>query len=238
MTHEDESRPLHEWPTTTAEAIALQKDLAARVETTLPLKPYRTIAACDVSFNKFDPWLYAAVVVIDRVSNLVVETSGVARRAGFPYVPGLLSFREAPAVLEAFGNLARKPDVILCDGQGVAHPRRFGLACHLGLWLDIPTIGCAKSRLIGEHAEPGPNRGDRVDLIDKGEVIGTVLRTRSKVKPLYVSAGHLCDVDSAVEVVLEATSRYRLPDASRLAHNEENRLRIVETKLRLGERGA
>ena len=217
--------PLHEWPRTTAEAIALQKEWASRVDRFVRLKSPATLAACDVSFNKFDPWLYASVVVVDQGSRKVVETAGVVRPASFPYVPGLLSFREAPAVLDAFQQIQRKPDVILCDGQGIAHPRRFGLACHVGLWLGLPTVGVATSRLCGTHDDPGPNRGDRVPLLDKGEVIGVVLRTRTNVKPLYISPGHLCDIESAVEIVLSATSRFRLPDASRLAHDEVNRLR-------------
>ena len=232
--------PLHEWPRTTTEAVALQKAFAAQVNTTVPLKSYATLAACDVSFNKFDPWLYASVVAFDRATRQVVETAGIVKPASFPYVPGLLSFREAPAVLNAFDQLKRRPDVILCDGQGIAHPRRFGLACHLGLWLGLPTIGCAKSRLCGIHDEPGPNRGDRVPLIDKGEIIGVVLRTRSRVKPLYVSPGHLCDLESAAEAVLSATSRFRLPDASRFAHDEVNRLRreaIATRRLTLSEFG-
>ena len=198
------------------------------------MKSYATLAACDVSFNKFDPWLYAGIVVVQGETHVVVETSGILQPATFPYVPGLLSFREAPAVIDAFQRLKRKPDVILCDGQGIAHPRRLGLACHLGLWLGVPTIGCAKSRLCGTHDEPGPNRGDRAPLIDKDEVIGVVLRTRSNVKPLYVSPGHLCDLESAVEIVLAATTRFRLPAASRLAHNEVNRMRR-ESKTDVGK---
>lgn len=216
---------LHGWDLSTAEARDLQTALAARVDTSRRLQTWRTVAAADLSYNKFDLVLHAAVVVIDATTHEEVESVAVSDKARFPYVPGLLSFRELPAVLECFRALRTVPDVVLCDGQGYAHPRRMGLACHLGLWLGLPTVGCAKSRLIGEHAEPGPERGDRVPLIDQGETIGTVLRTRPRVRPLYVSAGHLCDLDSAVAVVLSNTGRYRLPAAARAAHLRVNELR-------------
>ncbi len=150
---------------------------------------------------------------------------GVTRRSTFPYVPGLLTFREAPAVLDALRALKSRPDVVLCDGQGIAHLRRMGLASHLGLWLGIPTIGCAKSLLCGTHEEPGPNSGDRSPLIDKGEVIGAVLRTRSRVKPLYVSPGHLCDLEGAVSITLACSPKYRIPIPARLAHAYVNQVR-------------
>jgi deoxyribonuclease V len=218
--------PRHPWDLTPAEARALQRTLATEVDATTPLPDaWRTAAAADVSFDRFSPTLHAAVVVVDRETGATLETAGVSAPAAFPYVPGLLSFREAPAVLAAFAKLRTVPDVVLCDGQGIAHPRRFGLACHLGLWLGIPTVGCAKSRLCGAHDEPGPRRGDRTPLVDRGEVIGTVLRTRDRVAPLYVSPGHRCDLESAVAVVLALVGRYRLPEPSRSAHNLVNDLR-------------
>jgi deoxyribonuclease V len=130
-----------------------------------------------------------------------------------------------PPVIEAFKKLTVRPDVLICDGQGIAHPRRMGLASHLGLWLGIPTIGCAKSRLVGEYREPGPERGDWSLLTDAGEIIGAVVRTRTKVKPLYVSSGHLCNLDSAIATVLETASKYRQPVTTRLAHQYVNDLR-------------
>jgi len=142
----------------------------------------------------------------------------------FPYVPGLLSFRELPALLAAFSRLHVRPDAILCDGQGVAHPRRFGLACHLGVLLDLPTIGCAKSRLIGEHEEPGSKRGDRAPLRDGSEVIGTVLRTRDRVRPLYISAGHRVTRRDAEALVLRCGAGYRLPEPTRQADAAVGRL--------------
>jgi deoxyribonuclease V len=216
---------LHSWDLTTAEARDLQLSLADQVDVRTKLERWTTVAAADVSYNKFDPRLHAAVVVMDVATGKVVERVGLAAEATFPYVPGLLSFREAPPVLEAFRRLTVVPDVVLCDGQGFAHPRRLGLACHLGLWLGIPTIGCAKSRLIGTFEEPGPRRSDRALLYDEEERIGVVLRTRDRVSPLYVSPGHLCDFDDAPTVVLACTTKYRLPDAARAAHLTVNDLR-------------
>src|SRR5262249_2430384 len=160
---------------------------------------------------KWSPTLHAAVVVLRADTLEEIERAGVVAEAGFPYVPGLLSFREAPAVIAAYQKLTRRPDVLICDGQGIAHPRRLGPASPLGLWLGIPTIGCAKSWLFGQYKEPGPNRGDWTPLTDGEATIGAVLRTRSRVKPLFVSPGHLCDLEGAIAVVLASTSKYRLP---------------------------
>jgi deoxyribonuclease V len=155
----------------------------------------------------------------------VIERAGLEAPARFPYVPGLLSFREAPALLEAFDRLRARPDVVLCDGQGIAHPRRLGIASHLGLCLDLPTVGCAKSLLCGKYEEPGLNRGDRSPLVDRGEVIGAVLRTRARVAPLFVSPGHRCDLESAVGLVLATTGKLRLPIPTRMAHEYVNEVR-------------
>ncbi|HMB03962.1 MAG TPA: deoxyribonuclease V [Isosphaeraceae bacterium] len=216
---------LHSWDLETVEARALQESLARRVDTSTPLPAWKTVAAADVSFNKYSEWLYAAVVVVQAETFGVVERVGVVGEARFPYVPGLLSFREAPPVLEAFARLEARPDVVICDGQGIAHPRRIGLASHLGLWLGLPTIGCAKSLLCGEYDEPGPDRGDRSPLIDRGEVVGSVVRTRSRIKPLFISPGHLCDLEGAIAVVLATSVKYRLPVPSRMAHDYVNELR-------------
>lgn len=167
------------------------------------------------------------MVVLQAGTLEVLDRSGMLAEARFPYVPGLLTFREAPAVIEAFEKLRVKPDVLICDGQGIAHPRRMGLAAHLGLWLGIPTIGCAKSWFFGEYEEPGPERGDWSPLTDQGATIGAVLRTRSRVKPVFVSSGHLCDLKSAIEVVLAASPAYRQPITTRLAHQYVNELRLL-----------
>ena len=210
----------HSWDLTPAEARAVQAKLAGSVDTSTPLPPWRTLAAADVSFDRGGDVLFAAVVVVEAGTFEVIERAGLAAPARFPYVPGLLSFREAPALLEAFDRLKTRPDVVLCDGQGIAHPRRIGLASHLGLWLGLPTIGCAKSLLCGKYDEPGQNRGDRSPLIHKGEVIGAVLRTRARVAPLFISPGtrvatwKCCRSD----LVLATTRKLRLPIPSRMAH--------------------
>lgn len=214
---------LHDWQLSTTEARDLQLELASRVNVRRRLPPCRIVAAADVSYNKFSPVLYAAVVVMR--DGEIVDRVGIEAPARFPYVPGLLSFREAPAVLDCFTRLRTVPDAVLCDGQGIAHPRRFGLACHVGLWLGIPTVGCAKSRLCGEFAEPGPSRGNLAPLLDHEVTIGSVLRTRERVRPLFVSPGHLCDQKGAVRLVLETTGKYRLPEPSRQAHAMVNELR-------------
>jgi deoxyribonuclease V len=185
----------------------------------------RRVAGADVSYDRGSPVLFAAVVVLDPASFAVIESAGVESRARFPYVPGYLSFREIPPLLEAFAKLAARPDLVVCDGQGRAHPRRFGLASHLGVLLDLPTIGCAKSRLVGEHREPGPLRGASAALRHEGEVIGTVLRTQDGVKPVYVSVGHRVTLAAARRTILALAPRHRLPEPVRAAHAEVNRLR-------------
>jgi len=160
----------------------------------------------------------AGVVLWDRQTQVVVEERLAVRDARFPYVPGLLSFREAPAVLAALRKLQQRPDVLILDGQGLAHPRRMGLACHVGVLADLPTVGCAKSRLCGTFVEPGAHRGDRSDLTDGDDVIGAVLRTRDNVRCVYISVGHRADLEDAVALVLACCRRYRLPEPSRLAH--------------------
>ena len=215
----------HSFDLTIPEARALQERLRSRVrEAELPHR-LRRVAGADVSYDRGSPVLFAAVVVLDPATFEVIESVGVEARARFPYVPGYLSFREIPPLLEAFAKLSERPDLIVCDGQGRAHPRRFGLASHLGVTLDLPTIGCAKSRLVGEHREPGPRRGASAPLRHEGEVIGTVLRTQAGVKPVYVSVGHRVTLAAARRWVLALAPRHRLPEPIRAAHAEVNRLR-------------
>jgi len=207
------------------EAVAIQEKLRREVVRTGLLKSVRLIAGADVSYAKKAVTMYAAVVVVEWPSGEVVEDVTAERKAEFPYIPGLLSFREAPALLEAFEKLRTRPDVVICDGQGVAHPRGFGIASHLGVLLDVPTVGCAKKRLVGEHDEPGREKGSRTPLTLDGRTIGTVLRTRTNVKPVFVSVGHRIGLRSAVTVVLETAARYRLPEPTRLAHVLSNAAR-------------
>ena len=213
------SPPRHPWNLSPAEAIALQRDLAKRVETADRLTARITrVAGVDVGFEDEGRTTRAAVAVLSFPDLMLQETEVARMPTVFPYIPGLLSFRELPAVLEALSRISPFPDVILCDGQGRAHPRRFGIACHLGLLLDVPTLGVGKTRLIGEYEEPGPDRGDWTPLLDKGETIGAVLRTRPGVKPLYISGGHRVGLETAIELTLACVTRYRLPETTRAAH--------------------
>lgn len=206
-----------QWPKTPAEARALQEDLRHRVIAEDRLGPVVLLAGVDAGYD-LRRGMTRAVAVLMEADGLVLRHAVRAERpTDFPYVPGLLSFREAPAILAALDRLPERPDLLLVDGQGRAHPRRFGLACHLGVLADLPTIGVAKSRLIGTHDEPGEARGARSPLLDKGEMIGVVLRTRARVRPLFVSVGHRIGLETAVELVLAAAPRYRLPEPIREA---------------------
>ncbi len=211
------ARIVHPWPRTAAEAVALQRELAPRVEREDRLRRVRLVAGTDVGFAEDGALTRAAVVVLELPGLETVDSALAERPTTFPYVPGLLSLREAPALLEALEGLAAPPDLLLCDGQGIAHPRRFGLACHLGLLADLPAVGVAKSRLVGTHDEPGPNRGDWTPLVHRDETVGAVLRTRSGVKPLYVSVGHRVSLGTAIDYVMRCLTRYRLPETTRRA---------------------
>jgi deoxyribonuclease V len=210
---------LHDWNLAPRDAISLQRDLAARVvrRGDPPESSLRLIAGCDVAFEKARNRAFAAVVVLAYPSLEVVERVVAASPIAFPYVPGLLSFRETPALLDAFERIEHAPDLVMVDGHGYAHPRRFGIACHIGLLLGVPTIGVAKSRLIGEEGAVAASRGSRADLVDAGELIGSLLRTRDGVRPLYVSVGHKIALDAAERWVLRCARGYRLPEPTRLA---------------------
>jgi len=216
---------LHAWDLTPAEAVALQRELAGRVEAGPPLDRCDLVAGADVSYNRFSNTFYAGVVVL-RTSDLsVVERQGAVREVHFPYIPGLLSFRETPVLLDAFAKVKSEPDAVMVDAHGFSHPRRFGLTCHLGVCLERPTLGCAKSRLTGTYEEPGPKAGAHTPLTDRGEVIGSVLRTKAGVRPVFVSVGHRIDLASAVRLVLQTCRGYRLPEPTRQAHHHVNTLR-------------
>lgn len=208
----------HAWDLSPAQARAHQAELACRVERRTRLGAVRTVAGVDVGFEEHGRITRAAVAVLSWPALQPLTEQVVRRPTTFPYVPGLLSFRELPAVLGAFDELELRPDLVLYDGQGIAHPRRMGIAAHLGVILDLPSIGAAKSRLCGTHEEPGPHKGDRASLWDGDEEIGAVVRTRSGVKPMYISTGHRVDLAKAVAWTLACTSRYRLPETTRRAH--------------------
>jgi len=207
-----------DWPTDVAGARAVQEALRTKVVREDRLGPVDTVAGVDVGFEDGGETTRAAVAVLAFPSLEPVAQAISRRPTVFPYVPGYLSFRELPAVLAALEKLAAMPDLILCDGQGLAHPRRFGLACHLGVLTDIPCIGVAKSRLVGTHDELPPDKGQWVPLRDKDETIGAVLRTRFRVSPVYVSTGHRVSLATAIDYTLRCTTRYRLPETTRHAH--------------------
>ncbi|MBK6631297.1 MAG: deoxyribonuclease V [Betaproteobacteria bacterium] len=211
-------RPGHPWDITPREAMALQSRLAEKIVCRDDFGPIGRVAGVDVGFENGGRTTRAAVAVL-AFPSLQLETAAIARQpTRFPYVPGLLSFREAPAVLAAMEQLDTPPDLLLCDGQGIAHPRRLGIASHLGLLLDIPSIGVAKTRLVGTHREVPDKRGAWVPLKDGKETIGAVLRTRLGVKPLYISPGHRICLESAIDWVMACLTRYRLPETTRWAH--------------------
>lgn len=209
-------RALHGWNVSAAEAVRLQEQLRGRLIRENCLGQVATVAGVDVCVR--DELARAAVVVLRYPDLVVVEVATAVAPATFPYIPGLLAFREAPAILAACAQLRCEPDLFIFDGQGRAHPRRMGIACHVGLCLDRPTIGCAKSRLCGEHASLPEAAGAWVPLVDAGETIGAAVRTRSGVKPVYVSAGHRIDLATAVHYVLACCRGYRLPEPCRRAH--------------------
>ena len=219
---------LHGFDLTPGEARRLQGELASRVVAgpALDLGGVRHVAGADVSTQ--GERAYATVVVLDFPGLSVVEVQGFEAALEFPYVPGLLAFREIPSVAGALEKVQTAVDAVILDAQGLAHPRRMGLASHVGLSLDVPTVGCAKTRLVGTHAEPGAEKGSAADLVHRGEVIGRVVRTRERVSPVFVSVGNRIDLDSAVELVLACTTRYRLPETTRRAHEAANRLRRGE----------
>lgn len=206
----------HPWNVSPAEARAIQQRLRQYVRLQPLPTPVRIVGGVDVSIH--EETAQAAVVLLTFPDLEPLEAVTAEVRVEFPYVPGLLAFREGPAVLAAVQKLNHVPDVLIFDAQGLAHPRRMGLATHIGVLLDLPSVGCAKSRLCGEHEEPPPERGEWVPLISEGEVIGAVVRTQTGIQPLYVSVGHLTDLETAIHLVLSCSTRYRLPEPTRWAH--------------------
>lgn len=223
-------KPLHSWDLTPAQAVALQKELRNQLEFTPLATPPKTIAGADISFNKYSETVYAGIVVLSFPELEILEETGIVTTAKFPYVPGLLSFRESPALLEVWDKLTIKPDVLVMDGQGTAHPRRMGIACHIGLWLDVPTLGCAKSLLCGRFDEPGEKKGSTSPLMHYGELIGNVVRTKDKTQPVYVSPGNHITLEESVELMLACSNKYRIPEPTRRAHLFVNTLRQADGK--------
>ena len=234
-------KKLHNWNVSYCQARELQVRLANRVSFAPLKKTPKTVAGVDCAFSRDGERILAAVVVLKLPSLEQVETVSATRKATFPYIPGLLSFREAPVCLVAVEKLKAKPDVFIIDGQGIAHPRRLGLAAHLGLFFNRPTIGCAKSRLTGQFEDPSSKKGSYSLLKDKKiagprasherrttseEVIGAVVRTRTDVKPVFISVGHKCSLKDAIRIILECTTKYRLPEPTRLAHQLVGRLKL------------
>ena len=216
----------HPWDVSVAEARRIQLELRERrVDRPPPGFAPRLVGGADMSIRRGRDTGYAAIVVYDVEAGEVVDRATATGRVEFPYVPGLLSFRELPLLLEAWSRIERAPDVVIFDGHGYAHPRRFGLACHGGLLLDSPSIGCAKSILVGEHGPLGDERGSTAPLRHEGETLGMAVRTRSRVRPVYVSIGHRMDLATAVDIVLSVAPRYRVPEPTRAADKLVGRLR-------------
>lgn len=221
--------PSRRWDLTVAEAREIQRGLRGQlVQHPPPGFAPRLVAGADMSVERFKHHGYAAIVVLRADTLEVVEESAQAAELRFPYVPGYLSFRELPPLQACWERLTHKPDVVVFDGQGYAHPRRFGLACHGGVLWDVPSVGCAKTLLIGTHGELGRERGATAALEHEGETVGVALRTRAGTKPLYVSAGHRMDLPTAVDLVLKLTPRYRQPETTRRAHQLVNELRRAD----------
>ncbi|MHC4076452.1 MAG: deoxyribonuclease V [Planctomycetota bacterium] len=229
-----QTRDLHSWNMPYSQAAQLQKSLAGKVRV-VPLKKHpKLIAGIDCAFSKDGQKIIAAVVVLKPPDFAPVETASALRKVTFPYIPGLLSFREAPVCIAAVEKLKTGPDLFIIDGQGIAHPRRLALAAHLGLFFDKPTIGCAKSRLTGFFEDPPPEKGAYSLLKDKKgvkydtqyETIGAVVRTRTNVKPLFVSVGNKCLLKDAIKITLRCATKYRLPEPTRLAHQLVGKLRL------------
>ncbi|KMP11292.1 endonuclease V [Candidatus Nitromaritima sp. SCGC AAA799-C22] len=220
---------LHSWDVTPKEAARIQEQLAGKITLSFENSTPKIIAGADISFSKGSTTAYAGIVLLSFPSLEIIGEYGLSGPLRFPYIPGLLSFREAPLLLKLFRHVDPAPDLVFFDGQGLAHPRRFGLACHIGLFLDRPAIGCAKSKLIGNYREPGKSKGSSSKLTDDdNHILGNVLRSRQDCKPVFVSPGHKIDVPTATKYALECCTRYRIPEPTRLAHLLVNKLRKAQ----------
>lgn len=210
-------KELHSWDVTPHEAVQIQKNLHSLVKLEDDFGPIRIVAGIDVGYSRTEGTATAGIVALSFPELAIIETVTATEQIEFPYIPGLLSFRETPSIMAAFELLVAKPDLLMLDGQGFAHPRRFGIACHIGVLLNLPSIGCGKSRLIGDYEEPGPDSGDSSPLMIGSERLGSVLRTKAGVKPLFISPGHRVGFESCNSLVMECIKGYRLPEPTRLA---------------------
>lgn len=220
--------PLHKWNVDAGEAVKIQQRLRKKIQIRHFQNDIRYIAGADISFNRYSDIFYAGIVVLDYHTMKEVMHSVVEVRSNFPYIPGLLSFREIPALLKAWDQLPLEPDVVVLDGHGIAHPRRLGIASHFGLWINRPTIGCAKKLLTGMYGSLSPEAKEQSVIYDDCEAIGVVLRTKYNVKPVYISPGHLTDIPSAVDIISHCITKYRLPEPTRKAHLLVNQFRRGE----------
>ncbi|CUT00037.1 endonuclease V [Candidatus Kryptobacter tengchongensis] len=223
-------RVLHSWDVSPEEAIKIQNEMRNLVKIENLQSQIRYIAGADISFDKGSNTVYAGIVVLKFPELVEVDRSLLITEVNFPYIPGLLSFRESPALIKAWEKIKIIPDVVIIDGQGIAHPRRFGIASHFGVLIDKPTIGCAKSLLVGMYKEPDEKAGSYSYLYDSGEIIGVALRTRDNVQPVFVSIGHKITLDESIEIIMQSIRGYRIPEPTRQAHMLVNALRRGEIK--------
>jgi deoxyribonuclease V len=217
---------LHPWDIQYSEAVRVQRGLKDRLVLVAPKIDLKLVAGADVSYSKGSDIFFSSVVVLEMPRMNILEEVTAEGKVDFPYIPGLLSFREAPILIKAFEKVRNMPDVIIFDGQGIAHPRGLGLASHMGLVLDLPSIGCAKSRLVGKYGPVGSEVGEHTPIIFRDDVVGAVLRTKRNVKPVFVSPGHRMDIPSAVEIVMKTCRGYKSPEPTRQAHLSVNRARL------------
>ncbi len=217
---------LHAWDLQYSEAVEIQRELQDRLILKMPKIDFKLVAGADVSYSKGSNIFFSSVVVLEMPGMNILEEATAKAKVDFPYIPGLLSFREAPVLIKAFEKVKNIPDVIIFDGHGISHPRGMGLASHMGLILDLPSIGCAKKKLVGNYDPVGSEVGDHTPIMFKSDAVGAVLRTKKNVKPVFVSPGHKMDVPSAVEIVLKTCRGYKLPEPTRQAHLSVNRVRL------------
>jgi len=218
---------LHHWNLPYDEAVKVQRDLSSMLILKLPEIEPRLIAGADVSYSKGSDLFFSGVIVLEMPRMNVVEEVAAQGKVDFPYIPGLLSFREAPVLIKAFEKLVNVPDIVMFDGQGIAHPRGLGIASHIGLILDVPSIGCAKKILVGHYEEPEIEAGEHTPITFHDKIVGASLRTKRNVSPVFVSPGHKMDVPSAIDIVLKTCRGYRLPEPTRQAHLLVNKARIL-----------